>query len=113
MVYGFIVPTTLTSEYNINRMTFVLPREFNYSSQQTFDSCFIQSKTTVYEQFSCSLARNNSRITIAFNPSSYNQQYNLFNIDHSTSSLLFKAPSYPGNHYQMLVNLWTTGNLLA
>jgi hypothetical protein len=113
MVYGFIFPTTLTSEYTINRMTFVLPREFNYSSQQTFDSCFIQSKTTVYEQFSCSLARNNSRITIAFNPSSYNQQYNLFNIDHSTSSLLFKAPSYPGNHYQMLVNLWTTGNLLA
>ena len=94
-------------------MTFVLPREFNYSSQQTFDSCFIQSKTTVYEQFSCSLGRNNSRITIAFNPSSYNQQYNLFNIDHSTASLLFTAPSYPGNHYQMRVNLWTTANLLA
>ena len=113
MIYGFLYPTTPSSSIVINRMTFLLPKEFNYSSLQTFDTCFIQSTTTTYYTFSCALSRNSSQITIGFNPTVYNQLYNLFNIDHSVSSMLFTAPSYPGNHYQMQVNLWSNTNTLV
>lgn len=113
MIYGFIHPTTPSTDIVINRMTFLLPKEFNYSSLQTFDNCFIQSTTTSYYQFSCSLVRNSSQITIAFNPTTYNQRYNLFNIDHSDSSRLFTAPRFPGSHYQMQVNLWSNTNTLV
>lgn len=43
----------------------------------------------------------------------YNQGYNLLKLDHSDPSRLFTAPSYPGNHYQMKVNLWSTTNTLV
>jgi hypothetical protein len=113
MIYGFLFPTTPSSTMAISYMTFLLPKEFNYSSLQTFDSCFIQATTTTYSSFSCPLSRNNSQITIGFNPPTYNQLYDIFNLDHSVSSLLFTAPNYPGNHYQMQVNLWSSSNLLV
>jgi hypothetical protein len=113
MIYGFIYPTTPSATMVIDHMTFLLPKEFNYSSLQTFDSCFIQSTTTTYYSFNCPLTRNNSQITIGFNPTVYNQLYNLFNIDTSNTAMLFTAPKYPGNHYQMQVNLWSSSNALV
>lgn len=113
MIYGFLYPTTPSTSIAINRMSFLLPREFNYSSAQTFDSCFIQSRTTTFYSFSCPVSRNNSQITIGFTPPGYNQLYNLFNIDHSSASMLFTAPNFPGNHYRMQVNLWASNNSLV
>lgn len=113
MIYGFIYPTTPSTTIGINRMSFLLPKEFNYSNVQTYDSCFIQSRTTTYYTFSCPISRNSSQITIGFTPPGYDQKYNLFNIDHSSASMLFTAPNFPGNHYQMQVNLWSTSNTLV
>ena len=43
----------------------------------------------------------------------YNQWYNLIGLDHTDATKLFTAPKYPGNQYQMKVNLWTSSNTLA
>ena len=53
--------------------------------------------------------RNNSEVTITYTPDSntYNQLYNLLNIDHSVANKLFTTPEYPGSHYQMGVDLWS------
>ena len=113
MIYGYIQPTTLSGEIMINRMTFLLPKEFNYSNQATFDRCRIQATTTNFSTFNCQLVRNNSQITITYIPPSYNHRYNLINMDHSSASQLFTAPNFPGNHYQMQVNLWSAANALV
>jgi hypothetical protein len=42
----------------------------------------------------------------------YNHDYKLMKIDNSDGSKLFTAPQYPGTHYQMKVDLYTTANLL-
>jgi len=72
----------------------------------------VQSKTTSLYNFTCGIARNNSQITIGYTPTAYNQLYNLINIDDSNVAQLFTAPSYPGDLYQMQVNLWSTTNAL-
>jgi hypothetical protein len=113
MFYGFLYPTTPSTSININRMTFLLPKEFGYSSLQTFDSCTVQATTTTLYTFSCGISRNNSQITIGYTPTVYNQLYNLLNLDNSDATKLFTAPSYPGDHYQMQVNLWSNTNALV
>ena len=45
--------------------------------------------------------------------SHYNQWYNILNLDHSDASKQFTAPKYPGDHYQIGVNLWGTSNQLV
>jgi hypothetical protein len=113
MFYGFLYPSTPSATLAISYMTFLLPREFNYSSQQSFDSCFVQYTTSNYYTFSCPVTRNSSQITIRFNPPGYTQLYNLFNLDHASVPMLFTAPNFPGNHYRMQVNLWSASNQLV
>lgn len=115
MFYGFLLPTTPSSSITISRMTFELPKEFQYSSTQTLSRCTLQPTTTSLWTFSCSVSRNSSQITIGYTPSggTYNQGYNLISLDHSDPSLLFTAPAYPGTHYQMQVNLWSNTNALV
>lgn len=115
MFYGFLLPTTPSSTMAIDSMTFLLPKEFNYTTTQTLDKCTLQPTTTSLWTFACGVSRTNSQITISYKPSSgtYNQWYNLINLDHSNPSLLFTAPSYPGDHYQMKVNLWSPSNALV
>jgi hypothetical protein len=48
-----------------------------------------------------------------FAPTSYNHNYKLVTIDTSDQAKLFKAPAYPGTHYQMKVNLFSSSNLLV
>lgn len=50
---------------------------------------------------------------MTFTPPSYDHNYQLITIDNSNPSLLFTAPSYPGNMYQMLVSLWSAAGLLV
>jgi len=85
MIYGYIQPTTTAAQIPINRMTFILPREFNYSNQASFDQCKIQWGTTTFTTFACGVVRNNSDVTISFQPTPvpYNQLYNLLEIAHS------------------------------
>lgn len=61
----------------------------------------------------CTANRTNSDVTVKFIPSSYNHNYKLINIDTSDQTKLFKAPAYPGTHYQMKVNLFTSTNVLV
>ncbi len=115
MFYGFLLPSTPQANLTIRSMTFLLPKEFNYSTAQTFDRCTLQPTTTLLYTFGCSIGRNNSQITIGYTPggSNYNQWYNLLNIDASSPSMLFTSPKYPGDHYQMQVNLWSNTNALV
>ena len=116
MFYGFLLPSTPSSSIAIKKMTYVLPPEFNYSPVRALDSCTLQPTTTsLYSVSDCSVRRDSRKITIGYNPSgsNYNQGYNLINIDHSVASSLFTAPDYPGNHYQMQVNLWTSSYALV
>jgi hypothetical protein len=115
MFYGFLLPSTLQSDRAIRYMTFLLPKEFGYTPTQTLNKCTLQPTTTSLWTFSCGVSRDNARITINYTPSAgtYNQWYNLINLDHSVASSLFTAPKYPGNHYQMQVNLWASNNSLV
>lgn len=118
MFYGFLYPstpsTTLDIRYtsssstmDIRYMSFLLPKEFNYSTVQTLSACTLQPTTPDLYNVPCTVSRNNSQVTILYVPNNgnYNQGYNLLNLDHSNPNMLFTAPAYPGNHYQMQVNL--------
>jgi hypothetical protein len=61
------------------------------------------------------VVRDNSQITISYTPGggTYNQNYNLLNIDNTDSTQLFTTPKYPGDQYQMKVNLWGNDNSLV
>jgi len=61
----------------------------------------------------CTATRNNSFVTMKFTPNTYNMNYKLIKIDTSNPAQLFKSPQYPGNHYQMKVDLYTSANLLV
>jgi hypothetical protein len=113
MFYGFIYPTTSQATIPITKMTFLLPREFNYSTASTLNACYLQWRTTQYQTFNCPVTRNNSQITIGYTPPVYDQMYNILNLDDTSSTNLFTTPSFPGNHYQMQVNLWASNNSLV
>lgn len=121
MFYGFLFPSTPTSTLAISYMSFLLPKEFNYSTAQTLDSCTLQPTTPNLYSVPCTVSRNNSQITILYSPlggnsnvgGNYNQGYNLLNLDNSNQNMLFTSPAYPGNHYQMQVNLWSPANQLV
>ena len=113
MFYGFIYPTTPISDIAITRMTFGLPREFKYTSEQVFDSCTVQSRTTDLRVFSCGVSRTQSQVTVEYVPPAYNQEYNLLSIDTANSASLFTAPAHPGDHYTMHVNLWSATDHLV
>ena len=115
MFYGFLLPTTPRSSITITRMTFLLPKEFKYTTTRTLNKCTLQPTTTSLWTFSCGVERKDAQITISYTPTSnsYNQGYNLLNLDHSDSSMLFTAPAFPGNHYTMQVNLWSSSNALV
>lgn len=55
----------------------------------------------------CAATRNNSQVSIKFTPNSYNMNYKLITIDTSNPAQLFTSPQYPGNQYQMKVDLYT------
>ena len=42
----------------------------------------------------------------------YNHNYKLLKIDNKDATKLFTAPQYPGNHYQMKVDLYTNTDRL-
>lgn len=65
--------------------------------------------------FGCTATRNNSKVAIRFLPTggyTYNHNYKLLKIDNKNATRLFTAPQYPGTHYQMKVDLYTTADLL-
>lgn len=53
-------------------------------------------------------------MTIRVLPVSYtfNHNYKLLKIDNKNATRLFTAPQYPGSHYQMKVDLYTSTDLL-
>jgi len=65
--------------------------------------------------FVCTATRNNSKVTVRLMPEvsyTYNHIYKLIKIDNKDPYKLFTAPQYPGTHYQMKVDLYTSTNLL-
>ena len=113
MFYGYLLPSTLQSEIQLDYMTYTLPPEFGYSKLRTYDSCSMEEKNDDYNPVTCTASRNDSDVTIVFNPQSYNHNYKLISIDTSNAALLFKSPEYPGTHYQMKVNLFTSAHVLV
>ena len=73
----------------------------------------MEEKNDDFNPTTCSAARADSDVTIKFLPSSYNHNYKLVTIDTSDQTKLFKAPVYPGTHYQMKVNLFTSSDVLV
>lgn len=73
----------------------------------------MEEKNDDFNPTTCSAARADSDVTIKFLPSSYNHNYKLVTIDTSDQTKLFKAPAYPGTHYQMKVNLFTSSDVLV
>lgn len=113
MFYGYLLPSTPLAVIPLSYMTFTLPQQFGYSNLTTYTACKMKQKNDDPNTIACTANRTNSDVTIKFVPSSYNHNYKLINIDTSDKTKLFKAPAYPGTHYQMKVNLFTSTNVLV
>ncbi len=57
MFYGFLLPTTPRATMTIDHMTFLLPKEFNYTATQTLNRCTVQPTTNSLWTFSCGVSR--------------------------------------------------------
>lgn len=114
MFYGYLLPSTLQTSYQIQYFDYTIPPEFMYSNLQSYDSCDMKEKNSDAYTFGCIATRNNSKVTIRVTPIgyTYNHNYKLIKIDNKNASKLFTAPQYPGSHYQMKVDLYTNTNLL-
>lgn len=73
----------------------------------------MEEKNDDLNPITCTASRKDSDVTIKFFPTSYNHNYKLISIDTSNQAQLFKAPAYPGTHYQMKVNLFTSSDILV
>ena len=113
MFYGYLLPSTPTSSMSIRYMTYTLPPEFGYSPLRTYDRCSMEEKNDDYNPITCTTRRDDSDIVIRFYPTSYNHNYKLVTIDTTNQAKLFKAPPFPGTHYQMKVDMFTSTNVLA
>jgi hypothetical protein len=116
MFYGYLLPTTPQASFQIKYMDYTIPAEFKYSNLVAYNGCDMKEKNSDNYLFGCTATRNNSKVTVRFTPTSggyiYNHNYKLIKIDHVDASKLFTAPQYPGNHYQMKVDLYTDTNRL-
>lgn len=57
---------------------------------------------------SCLVDRTNSTVRMTYVPASYDHNYKLITLNINDGSLLFTTPQYPGTHYQMKADLYTT-----
>ena len=73
----------------------------------------MEEKNDDYNPITCTASRTNSDVAIRFYPNSYNHNYKLIAIDTSSQNKLFKAPPYPGSHYQTKVDMFTSTDVLA
>ena len=106
MFYGYLLPSTLSSEYVIRKMVFTLPPEFKYAAITSMDSCLMKGYSDV-PITSCLIDRTNSTLTITYVPSSYDHNYKLITLNTAATNKLFTSPAYPGTHYQMKADLYT------
>ena len=113
MFYGYLLPSTSQSSIAIRYMTYTLPKEFGYSNLTNYDSCAMEEKNDDYNPITCTSSRSVSNVTMKFYPNSYNHNYKLVTIDTSDQSKLFKAPAYPGTHYQMKVDMFSSSDVLV
>lgn len=113
MFYGYLLPSTEYSDIPLRYMTYTIPSEFGYSNLTSYSKCAMEEKNDDYNPITCTSSRNESEVTIKFLPNSYNHNYKLVTIDTADQSQLFKAPAYPGTHYQMKVNMFTSSNVLV
>ena len=72
----------------------------------------MQEKNDDYNPITCTASRSDSEVSIKFSPTSYNHNYKLVTIDTADQTQLFQAPQYPGTHYQMKVDLYTSTDIL-
>lgn len=106
MFYGYLLPSTLYSEYVIRKMVFTLPPEFKYAAITSMSACLMKGYSNV-PITSCLIDRTNSTLSITYVPSSYDHNYKLITLNTASVSQLFTSPAYPGTHYQMKADLYT------
>ena len=109
MFYGYLLPSTLQSDIQLNYMTYTLPPEFGYSKTRTYDSCSMEEKNDDYNPITCTASRRDSDVTIKFQPISYNNNYKLVAIDASNSNfslLLLNILNPLSNEGQPLHFFW-------
>jgi hypothetical protein len=116
MFYGYLLPSTLQANFQIKYFDYTIPSEFIYSNLLSYDSCDMKEKNSDSYNFACTASRNTSKVTVRFLPTTggyvYNHNYKLIRIDNKNATRLFNAPQYPGTHYQMKVDLYTTADIL-
>lgn len=106
MFYGYLLPSTLKTSYQISKMVFTLPPEFGYAPITSLTKCLMKGYTDVSIS-SCNTDRTNSTFTITYVPASYDHNYKLITLN-TDATKLFTSPAYPGSHYQMGADLYTT-----
>lgn len=112
MFYGYLLPSTQYATTQLRYMVYTLPQEFGYSKNTDYDKCQMQEKNDDNNPITCTASRSDSDVSIKFNPTSYNHNYKLVSIDTTDQTQLFQAPKFPGTHYQMKVDLYTSTDIL-
>jgi hypothetical protein len=106
MFYGYLLPSTEQSSYQISKMVFTLPREFSYAPITSLTKCLMKGYTDV-SITSCNTDRQDSVFRITYVPASYDHNYKLITLN-TDDTKLFTSPANPGTHYQMKADIYTT-----
>ncbi|KRX03573.1 hypothetical protein PPERSA_04125 [Pseudocohnilembus persalinus] len=128
--YMMLLPLTkftCTTKYTactdrIDKMIFTLPTEFGYPAVKDLNGCdrygVINYDSPVFD---CNLARPYRDRYVTFYPDEistgnndafYDHAINIITLGNTDQDYLFKAPKYPGTHYNMTLELYSEGILV-
>lgn len=86
---------------------FRIPNEYNYAAVKTLDSCSMLGKVSTTITL-CELSRTNGYTYVKMIPdTTYDNSVKIVKLSDSVISNLFTAPEYPGNIYNITVELYS------
>lgn len=109
--YMIFEPNTLYVDYPITRLKWTLPKQFGIPEVRELGECSIQLKNIP----DCQLYRNITRF-IEMNPyvnnAGYEYKHAISIVELGDQDTPFRAPLYPGDFYEMVVECWSNSTLV-
>jgi hypothetical protein len=107
--YMLLKPTTTVP---ITKMLFYLPREFGYPPVDNHDNCQMITRQ-VTNLATCLESRDAGQTVITIDTTGYDNGARIIQLANSNISKWFTAPAYPGDFYNMTIEMYdSAGDLL-
>jgi len=113
--YMLLKPKTLPSDYQIDRLIFRLPEEFDYPALSTLNNCRMIGKRSDTIP-NCKLNRIDRRtyVTATPEPGTYDDHaIKIIRISMNDVPDLFTAPMLPGDHYNISLSMYDADDVLV